>query len=317
MSVSKFFKPKPKPKNNGRTPRMKIAEETLDAIEEGSYTLNGTPHPFDIERLKRDTKYYAPDSLLSNWRNPSTSAGNSSGKTETSLLEIRTLEGARYLASNLPSGSRDSIGILNFASAKKPGGGFLTGAQAQEESIARSSTLYPSLMTNVAQTFYSYHKLRAQNFHYSHAMIYSPGVTIFRDDDGGWLEPLDVDVLTSPAVNAGEVRQRMKDPEWMKGSDSESGVEEKIEKEMTERMARILYLFEIKGAKNIVLGSYGTGVFQNKVEMVARLWAELLLVPNARFLNSFDRIVFAVVGGGTFETFNDVFKVYGHGTAGS
>ncbi|KAF9268517.1 hypothetical protein L218DRAFT_983944 [Marasmius fiardii PR-910] len=305
MSVSKFFKPK----NDSRTPRMKIANETLDAIEAGSYKLNGTTYPLDIERLKRGTRYYAPDSLLSNWKHPG-STGDISKKAQISLFEATTLQGARHLAANIPSQSKDTIGILNFASAKKPGGGFLTGSQAQEESIARSSSLYPSLMTDTAQTFYAYHKKRSSNCYYSHAMIYSPGVILLRDDDGLWLEPLEVDVLTSPAVNAGEVRKRREDTE------SEAEVEEKIGKEMKERMARILFLFEIRGTRNIVLGSFGTGVFQNSVDMVAHLWAELLLAPDSRFYNSFDRVVFAIVGHGTFNTFNEVFEGYLDGDGG-
>lgn len=37
------------------------------------------------------------------------------------------------------------LAILNFASAKNPGGGFLRGSQAQEECLARASTLYGSI----------------------------------------------------------------------------------------------------------------------------------------------------------------------------
>jgi uncharacterized protein (TIGR02452 family) len=39
----------------------------------------------------------------------------------------------------------ERIGALNFASAKNPGGGFLNGSEAREESLARSSALYASL----------------------------------------------------------------------------------------------------------------------------------------------------------------------------
>jgi uncharacterized protein (TIGR02452 family) len=40
------------------------------------------------------------------------------------------------------------ITVLNFASAKKAGGGFLNGAMAQEESLCYSSNLYTSLAKN-------------------------------------------------------------------------------------------------------------------------------------------------------------------------
>jgi len=40
----------------------------------------------------------------------------------------------------------DKTLCLNFASAKNAGGGFLGGSQAQEESLARSSALYATLM---------------------------------------------------------------------------------------------------------------------------------------------------------------------------
>jgi len=45
------------------------------------------------------------------------------------------------------------IFVLNFASGRNPGGGFLRGAQAQEESIAKVSGLYPCLETQ-HESFY-------------------------------------------------------------------------------------------------------------------------------------------------------------------
>ena len=123
----------------------------------------------------------------------------------------------------------DKLGILNFASAHSPGGGFINGAQAQEESLARSSTLYPSLMTNTGQQFYALHKGDPKGGYYTHAMIYSPGVVFFRDDDGSWTEPLEADVLVSAAVNAGAVRNSL---HWRASGKDE---EDRIEFAMKER----------------------------------------------------------------------------------
>ena len=285
--------------NDRRSALRQIAEVTLEAIEHGSYVLNGATTDLEakVGDSKRRTKYYAPDSFLSTWT--LTPSSNNPTSTQISILEISTLDAARYLSNKGPG----KLGILNFASAKKPGGGFLTGAQAQEESIARSSSLYPTLMTSTAQSFYTLHNKDAKSGFYSHAMVYSPGVVVFRDDGGGWQEPFTVDVLTSPAVNAGVIR---KSP-WARSN--AKGTEEKIERTMKERMARILFLFEREGAKRVVLGSFGTGVFQNKVDVVARLWAELLTMPGSRFETSFDEIVFGILGRTTFEAFEDVFRV--------
>jgi uncharacterized protein (TIGR02452 family) len=185
--------------------------------------------------------------------------------------------------------------VLNFASATSPGGGFLKGTRTQEASIARSSSLYASLTTDAAQPFYALHAGQSENYgFYTHAMIYSPEVHLFRDDDGGWLEPIPVDIVTSPAVNAGEVRRFYP---------HRGGLEKKIEDAMHERMGRILALFEMKGATSLVLGSFGTGTFQNDVDVVARIWRDLLINPDARFRSAFRVVVFCILDAQTKGVF--------------
>ncbi|KAG6382026.1 hypothetical protein JVT61DRAFT_659 [Boletus reticuloceps] len=77
---------------------------------------------------------------------------------------------------------------------------------------------------------------------------------------------------------------------------------------MKERMGRILFLMEQQGAKNLVLGSFGTGVFRNSVKMVAGIWADLLTGKDARYRSSFDRVVFAILGTSTFTTFKKTYE---------
>ncbi|EIM80559.1 uncharacterized protein STEHIDRAFT_104844 [Stereum hirsutum FP-91666 SS1] len=293
-----------------------IADGTLEAIERGSYDLNGTVHSIQphLKNSLQGTKFYGAESDLARWH--ARWSGIASRRTVISVLEVSTLEAAWSLSSSASTSASSSlstpprrVGILNFASATKPGGGFINGAQAQEESIARSSAIYPSLKSPIAQSFYRIHsspksKKRLRPGFYTDSMVWSPEVAVFRDDDGGWLDGggYTVDVVTSAAVNAGVVRQNSQIDHDGEGDEVD------IEWAMRERMARVLFLFEIQGVDTIVLGSFGTGVFRNRVNMVARIWKELLWKGTGRFRNSFGKVVFAVLGKETFEEFGRVFR---------
>jgi len=86
-------------------------------------------------------------------------------------------------------------GVLNFASARNPGGGFTTGAEAQE-SIARSSAFFVS-------------RRRARSGAYTHDVIYSPRVPEIRDAAGILLnEPYEVDFATATAPNVGSLKSQ-------------------------------------------------------------------------------------------------------------
>ena len=92
--------------------------------------------------------------------------------------------------------------VLNFASAKNPGGGFINGAMAQEESLAASSCLYKTLTAH--ETYYKMNRACSTMIYTDHA-IFSPDVVFFRDGRFGLLkEPVEASVLTLPAVNMGQ-----------------------------------------------------------------------------------------------------------------
>jgi len=297
------------PIKSARPSLREIAALTLQVLEDGGFELEGVT--YDLRETMNDmntkTSLYSANSNLSEWsaNAPSMDDSKASPEVEITVSECSTLVGARTLKEILASiGAKDHrVGVLNFASAKNPGGGFIKGAQAQEESIARSSTIYSSLMSDVAQPFFRSHKKDPKQGYYSHAMLYIPRVLFFRSDKGDWLPPIEVDIVSSAAINAGVVRRYLRE--------NNSTDESNLNAAMKERMARILYLFERRGVRNLVLGSFGTGVFRNRVELVTGVWKELLVSPDARFRNSFDRVVFAILGNATFQVFERTFSPKG------
>jgi len=279
-------------------------QETLDAIQQGCYEFMGKTIDLSIESCK-STKFYTPDSVIKGWVTPSMASGSDHPGTHISVLQISTIDAARLLNDmyhNNPSEASNAIGVLNFASAIKPGG-FLNGSDGQEQSIARASTLHSSLLTPEAQQFYKLHGSQNNGGYYSHGMIYSPKVTIFRDDEGRWAPKFEIDVLSCAAVNVNMVLNIANDA-------NKPATMVNIEKEMAERMGRILFLFERAKVRNVILGAFGTGSFYNDVATVARIWAQLLVVPSARFKKSFDRVIFAVMGKPTYDLFNDAFGAW-------
>jgi uncharacterized protein (TIGR02452 family) len=283
----------PSSPTNTKTSRQllrSIAESTMDTLISGSYVVDSKRRDLHIEASKKGTEYYAPNSSLSEWNSYSPKSTPPFERTDISFLELSTLQGIRHMVCCMRE--HDKTGVLDFASAVRPGGAFMNGA------LARSSTLSATLLTESAQRFYNMHKRNHDDFFYTHGMIYSPQIHIFRDDLGKWTKPLVVDVITSAAVNAAEVRAHARMGE---------STTREIEETMRERMARILYLFERKGMKVLVLGSFGTDAFDDEVSVVARIWAELLFAPGARFKYSFDRVLFAIADKRTLNAFKDAF----------
>ncbi|WP_425615947.1 TIGR02452 family protein [Anatilimnocola sp. NA78] len=209
-------------------------------------------------------------------------------RNETSLGAAQRLVVEQQLSSTL---------CLNFASARNPGGGFLGGSQAQEESLARSSGLYPSLLTQ--SDYYNANRNQRSAIYTDH-MIVSPDVPVFRDDDGQLLvEPYSLSMITAPAVNAGAMRN------------NEPHATEQILPKMVERTNKVLALAAHLGYQNLILGAWGCGVFQNDPKSIANIF-HAALCHDARFRQRFQHVTFAVLDGtrdqAIVEPFSRVFR---------
>eukprot|EP00470_Lotharella_oceanica_P011858 CAMPEP_0170198784 /NCGR_PEP_ID=MMETSP0040_2-20121228/68976_1 /TAXON_ID=641309 /ORGANISM="Lotharella oceanica, Strain CCMP622" /LENGTH=198 /DNA_ID=CAMNT_0010448833 /DNA_START=657 /DNA_END=1250 /DNA_ORIENTATION=+ len=150
----------------------------------------------------------------------------------------------------------------------------------QEESLARSSGLFPCLLTQ-EDTFYIPHR-NSQSPFYSSSVIFSPRVPFFKKDDGSLLDtPVYASVLTSAAVNAGVVRKR-----------NGNKMDAKIMEENKKRMMLALKVAALKGQEVLILGAFGCGVFKNSPDEIAKTWMTCL--ANPMFEGRFQRVCFAV-----------------------
>jgi len=276
--------------------RKAIAQDTLEILKAGCYTCpSGSRVEIDgdLASCIAGTQCYDPDELTAIERQVLAEAPQFL-TTEFEVRNETTLMGAEPMAR---SRHFDRIGVLNFASAKNPGGGFLNGAQAQEESLARSSGLYQSLLK--CPDYYDFHRSH-KSLLYSNRIIYSPGCPVFRQDDGTLLEDAYlVDFITSPAPNAGAIA---------KNQPKDLG---KIGETLRDRGSKVLSLAVDRGCDALVLGAWGCGVFQNDPSMVSQMFADLLL-DRDRFGNRFKTVLFSVLDTsqkkGTIAAFRDRFS---------
>ncbi|MFF9012946.1 TIGR02452 family protein [Streptomyces sp. NPDC014870] len=249
-----------------------IAKQTEEIVEAGRYRAPGGRSVSIEEELSAalaGTRMYGPD--------PVPVTPETGRATAVEVTDESSLDAARRLTRADPA---TPVAVLNFASARNPGGGYLNGAQAQEEAVCRASALYTTLLR--APEFYAHHRAEKDAF-YTDRVILSPGVPVFRDDRGALLdEPFTVGFLTSPAPNAGVVRRQTPD------------LADRIPAALATRAERVLETAVAGGYRRLVLGAWGCGVFQNDPAEVARAF-QALLTGGGRFAGHFDEIVFAIL----------------------
>ena len=274
---------------SNRAHRKSIAEETVTILNQGYYTTStGTRRNIDlaISNAVDGTRLYRPDDL-----NVSSATGTASAtRIVFEVANETTFAGAQQLLSRTP----DGVCCLNFASAKNPGGGFLSGSQAQEEALARASALTACL--HAAPQYYEINR-KTRTALYTDHIIYSPNVPVFRDDHDRLLEePWLCSIVTAPAPNAGAVRRN--EPDNISS----------VLPVLTDRAWRVLEICRLQGHRTLGLGAWGCGVFANDPSSVAVTFRDHLLSDH--FASAFDLVRFSILdpkNDGTFKAFQNVF----------
>ena len=257
--------------------RVQKAQETLQIIQQGFYTVNDKRIDIanDVRRSVDAAQVYSPGALDYLHLEVQQMIVDRNFQTRITVQNRTTIEAAEQLTK-----TSGKTGCLNFASAKNPGGGFLTGAQAQEESLARNSALYPTL-TKFQREMYDYNR-SLTTYLYSDCMIYSPNVFFFKNDaDELLVQPFLSDILTCPAVNVSAM---------IRNKPSEL---DQVEQIMLSRIDKILSVFVLHKVEKLILGAWGCGVFRNKPEDVAAYFAHYL-TRGGKYGKCFREIVFAV-----------------------
>ncbi len=255
--------------------RVSIAEDSLKILENGFFLA---PNGDKISIAAAQTAAVAQTAVYTSADLDNLLKKSFQNKHFKTFFEVTGETSMNAVRRLLDEADETNVLCLNFASAKNAGGGFLSGAQAQEESIARATGLYPCLL-KATRTYYELHR-QMKSCVYTDTMIYSPDVPIFKTELGSNLDFLQkVSLITSAAVNTGVVMQR------------EPNNIPLIESHMRQRINKVLVLAQERGHEVLVLGAWGCGVFQNDPEKVALWFKEAL---ETRFKNSFKRIVFAV-----------------------
>lgn len=165
------------------------------------------------------------------------------------------------------------IAVLNFASYRNPGGGFIGGSKAQEECLCHESFLYNVLSQK--REFYDWNNQHKNRSLYRNRGMYTPGVIFMRED-----KQVSCDVITCAA------------PNFSAASKNQVSSKENS-KALKDRIRFILDIARENQVNTLILGAYGCGVFGQDAREVARIFKEYL----ENDYKCFEKVIFAIPKG--------------------
>ena len=175
--------------------------------------------------------------------------------------------------------------VLNMASRRNPGGGVISGAGAQEETLFRRTNLFRSLYQFAS--YASQYGLTKSTHQYpmdrNFGGIYTPKALLFRKGEKEGYALMDNPVELAFVSVAG-----MNRPDVVDGKIADYLIEP-----VKNKMRTIFRIGLANGHDSLVLGALGCGAFRNPPRHVARLFHEV--IDEEEFANRFKLLVFAIL----------------------
>ncbi len=259
---------------------VQILKETLRVLDAGRYEADGKTVTLRLSRARMEAaQVLLPDDVRG-------LRGGVAGRASTGEYRCGCVKADSFAAAlklTARRGGEKPVLVLNFANPVNIGGGVYRGARAQEEDLCRRSSLLRSLESGAAERYYRYNRgLRTRMG--SDAVILSPEVEVFRDEDYAFLEEtavVAVATCAAPMITCGL-----------------EGMSEGEYRDMFyQRITGLLKCAAHFGYEDLVLGAWGCGAFGNDAALVSDLFREAL--EELRFggleaRDLFRNVVFAV-----------------------
>ena len=165
--------------------------------------------------------------------------------------------------------------ILNFASYKHPGGMFLEGSSAQEESLCHASNLY-NILEKFDKDYYAPHRTKGATNRalYNNQAIFTPDVVFEYNKN-----IFKCDVLTCAA------------PNYAAASKYYNVTSKENAEVLLDRIKFLRKILEANNVKTVILGAYGCGVFGQDPNLVAKYMNDVFKDSNI------DTIIYAIPRG--------------------
>lgn len=256
--------------------RIKEFRNTIDIVNKGRYvTEDGTYYSFpDDSNMMCKTVFYEREICL-----PEAVQG-----CEQTIVEVQNID-CLYAGAQLKERGYNPA-VLNMASRRNPGGGVVTGAGAQEETLFRRTNLFRSLYQFAP--FAGMYGIKTSHYQYpldrNFGGVYTPEAIYFRESEQKGYALLDNPVSLSFITVAGMNRPDL----TAEGMIADHHVEP-----IKNKIRTIFRIGLAHGHDSLVLGALGCGAFRNPPRNVARLFHEVM--DELEFKNKYRRIVFAIL----------------------